>query len=274
MMISRQTTTKRAYSGILALLFGVILISASLVAGEDAQQVESHRDRFEIPELGAVIVASHDGPRVTEVTPAGGRLEKYRTVDLQSGDLIMAANGQRLESLTALRELLSSLEAGAEVKMAVQRFESLKVVRFEIGTEADRLAAREMAANYVEVKAVPEAGEPGRGGPVIMKFEPGEGGVPCIELAAMLDDTDGQVRVAEIIDLPPQLAPPIELSAGDILIALQGQSISKTAEFVDQFDQIPAGNQVILKLIRNDSETELTFEKPKLSGKGMKIIKR
>jgi S1-C subfamily serine protease len=108
----------------------------------------------------------------------------------------------------------------------------------------------------------------------MMTFKAEDGVVPCLELAAMLEDTDGQIRVTEIMELPPQLAPPVELFAGDILTALQGQPISQTAEFVDQFDQIPAGSQVTLTLIRNDSETKLTFEKPKLSGCGMKVIKR
>jgi len=274
MITSRQTITRHSRFGIIAFLFGVILTSVSLSANEGVLLDEPDRDRLEIPEFGAVIVSSHDGPRVTEVTPVDGRLEKYQTVDLQSGDLIMAANGQRLESVSALRELLGSLETGDEVKIAVQRFKSLRVVRFEIGTEADRLAAKEMAANYVEIKTDPESGELGRSGPVMMKFMADDGVVPCIELAAMLDDTDGQIRVTEIIELPPQLAPPIELNAGDILTALQGRSISETAEFVDQFDQIPAGSQVTLTLIRDNSETELTFKKPTQSGKGLKIIKR
>ena len=273
MITSRQTIT-HFHIGIVAFLFGVILTSVPLVADETAQLNDADRDRFEIPELGAVIVSSHDGLRVIEVTPAGGRLEKYRAVDLQPGDVIMAANGQRLESVSILRELFNSLEVGDEVKIAVRRSNSPRVVGFEIGTEGDRLAAKELAANYVEIKNDLESSEPGRDEPVMMKFMGGEGVVPCIELAAMLDDSDGQISVMEIIELPPQLAPPIKLRAGDILTALQGQSITKVAEFVDQFDQIPAGSKVTLSLIRNNSETELTFEKPKQSGNRVKIIKR
>jgi S1-C subfamily serine protease len=254
--------------GLTAFLFGVMFISTSLTAGE--------KEQIEIEEFGAVIVSSHDGPRVAEITPVSGRLDKYRSVDLQSGDLVMAVNGQRIESIAALRELLDSLVAGDEVKMALQRFKSLKMARYEVGTEAERLAAKELTDNYVEIQTEPGAVVMKKGGPVMMKmkFESADGAVPCIGLAAMLDDSDGQIRVAEIIDLPPQLAPPIELAAGDILTELQGQTFSTTAEFIDQFDKLKAGDQVTLTLIRNDSETKLTFEMPKQSGHGVKVIKR
>ncbi len=271
----KSSQSRHSHLSIIALLLTTLLYGAVVSANETEQSAGSGQDRLEIVELGALIVASHDGPRVAEITPAGGRLEKYQGVDLQAGDVIMAVNGQRLESLAALRDILGALQPGDQVKAAVQRFKSLKVVTFEIGSEADQLAAMEKAAGYVEIKT--EAGSAEKvvaGGPQMMMFKSEDGAEPFIELAAMLDDTDGQILVKEIISLPPQLAPPVELIAGDVLTALQGQEVAKTADFVDQYSQIAVGTQVTLTLIRDNSETELTFKMPESPSKGMKVIRR
>lgn len=269
-----QTTKKNSQPatgirhGIIVLLLGTLLTSVSPSAATTSSS------RFEFPEFGAVIADGQDGPRVADVTPVGGRLERYRTVDLQSGDVIMAVNGQRLSSVAELRGIIDALDAGAEVKMAVQRFKSLKVAMFKIGTEADYAAAEVLAANYVEIKAQAGSCGSGTGSSVMMKLEPGGNGVPCVDLGAMLDDSDGQIRVTAIIDLPPQIAPPIELSDGDILTAFQGQAISKTSELMDQYEKIIAGSTIKLALVRDNAETELTFKKPATSGCTTKVIKR
>lgn len=54
----------------------------------------------------------------------------------------------------------------------------------------------------------------------------------------------------------------IDLKAGDVLLAVNGASTGSIKEFAKLMSAIAVGSPVMLKIKRNDQETELTFNKP------------
>lgn len=266
-MLDRSNYSRLNPTLVLCSMLALMLTGAAAAGGSNDKSLT-------IPEFGGVIEDSHDGPRVKDITPVGGRMENYRDVNLQSGDVVMAVNGQRIESLGQLRDLLSALRPGDEVKMALQRFGSIKMAHYVIGTEADHVSAKELADNYIEIKAQPKSGCGANSRCVVKTIEPGGGVVPCLTLGALLEDSGNKVIVTNVIELPGEHTPPVQLQEGDQLTALQGRKLDKAADLVDRFEQISEGTSVTLTLLRDANEKRLTFEMPAKSGLTPIIIKK
>ncbi len=214
MMLFKQSRPT-AYNMILGPVLMAVLIALTGTGVAQGQQTVSI---LEIAELGAIITDSPDGPRVLDVTPAAARLEQYREVDLQAGDLIVAANGERTTKLSTLRGILESAEPGDDIRLGVQRTGGLAVARYGVGTEEECQAARELAASAPEVEVTTEGqgrvmrkmvrmgeGEPGElegggeGGPTMVRkivtASPGDAKTMSIEDALA---AGGEVTVTRI----------------------------------------------------------------------------
>jgi len=116
-------------SGSIGVGFSIPINQAKRLAEEIISTGKSTR-----PVIGVRLDESYTagGAKVTEVT-AGGAAEK---AGLESGDVITAINGAKVEDATALIVKIRSLAPGAQVKMTVQRDGSTREVTVTLGSDS------------------------------------------------------------------------------------------------------------------------------------------
>ena len=140
---------------LIAIFLGGMAVSQAV--GQELVVKEQKFEGLEILELGAIVTPSADGPRVADVVPDAGRLEEYRGVNLQSGDLIVSVNGQLTKKLSDLQAILDPLVPGDTIRLALQRLGSFAVASYVVAApeEAEKAAG---AILGMEVKAHRRAG--------------------------------------------------------------------------------------------------------------------
>jgi hypothetical protein len=80
-------------------------------------------------ELGTVVMFEKDLRIALDVNPE--RIdEAYKEVDLKEGDLILFANGKKVETINELKEIYEGTEPGKEVKLGIQRGDNRSIVSF------------------------------------------------------------------------------------------------------------------------------------------------
>jgi S1-C subfamily serine protease len=189
---------QRSNRGTAHILTGSAVLAILIVlAGVGFAQDRNQAPTLVIAEFGAVIFDTDDGPRIADVTPAGGRLEQYQSVNLQSGDLIVAANGQRIKTLSALKEMLNSVKPGDEVRLGVQRTGGLAVALYVVGTEEECRAASERAAKAPDTKVTKRAGCAATQGNVKIRegeeTAEGKGGCTVVRRIVQAEPGEGQM---------------------------------------------------------------------------------
>jgi hypothetical protein len=77
--------------------------AAVCVADDPQEQVKvrtvKEGDVFHIPEPGALVIKKMDDLSIQFVAPAGDRRDPYKGIDLQTGDVILMANGKRVKTI-------------------------------------------------------------------------------------------------------------------------------------------------------------------------------
>ena len=86
-------------------------------------------DVFHIPETGTLVVKEKDHENPV-CPPAENRRDPYKGVDLQTGDLILMANGKRVKTIKELTDAYASTSVGAEFKLGIQRGKEMMLVAF------------------------------------------------------------------------------------------------------------------------------------------------
>jgi len=244
----------------LSLLAGSIFLSGSVRAGVALQ----------IPELGAAIVATDDGPRVDSLAPVSLRPEPYREVNIQVGDVVLTANGIRIKSLVDLQRRIDEAAPGEVITLGLQRMGGLAVAKYTKAGAAEVQVRR-------EVSAVSEGGEAqcqatGGARQAIVKIEGGGAGkTPWVELDVVLDDSEGKVKVSQILDLPADIVTKVDIGTGDVILSIQDVKVSSAAELLDVFEKTKAGEQVNLSVERGGEVRTVTFEKKQPPAGCMKI---
>jgi C-terminal processing protease CtpA/Prc len=217
------------------------------------------------------------GVLVTAVTPGSGA-EK---AGIQSGDLIIAANGQSLElaedarpgpGLT-LRQALRELEPGATVSLAVERGGKRKTVSvvaqrqeapagpdFDIerfGPRGDLLLPRPPGEPFVLPLPPPGAG--------IGRLMAGPLGGPGFQLARLDDDLAGYFKTREgvlVVKAPPVIEGAPALKSGDVIQSLNGQPVRSPVDLLDQFFSLGPQAELSLVVIRQGAAVSLQGRLP------------
>lgn len=103
----------------------ISLITASLLlmtqiteAATMSLRVEG--DVFSLAELAAII-AKQDGEITVLMTRKEARVQPYANVDLNQGDVIFMANGEKIQSVKQLEDIYKNLKIDEQLKIAVKR---------------------------------------------------------------------------------------------------------------------------------------------------------
>ncbi len=116
-------------------IIGILLLFSSLQAQKRMMLTADKAVIF--GELGAVVMFEEDLRVAMGVNPE--RIdEEYKEVDLKEGDLILYANGKKVETIKELREAYEGTELGKEMKIGIQRGEDRFIVSF---IRSDKVAA-------------------------------------------------------------------------------------------------------------------------------------
>jgi len=244
----------------LSLLAGSVFLSGSVPAGVTLQ----------IPELGATIVATDDGPRVDSLAPVSLRSEHYRDVNIQVGDVILTANGVRIKSLVDLQQRIDEAAPGDIITLGLQRMGGLAVVKYTKAGAAEVQVRREVSAVSEGGQAQGQAAGGAR--QTIVKIEGGGAGkTPWVDLDVVLDDSEGKVKVSQILDLPAEIVTKVDIGTDDVILSIQDVKVSSAAELLGVFEKTIAGEQVNLAVERAGEVRTITFEKKQSPAGCMKV---
>lgn len=218
------------------------------------------------------------GVLVTGVTPGSGADK----AGIQSGDLILGANGQTLElpegarpgpGLT-LRQSLRELQPGAAVELVVERGGKRKTLSvlaqrpegpedldFDIerrGPRGDLLLPRLPGEGWL-----PPPGGP-RGGP-LGHFPGGPFAGPGFQLARLDEDLAGYFKTRDgvlVVKAPPASEGAPALKSGDVIKSINGQAVNSPVDLLDRLFALGPKAEVSLQLIRQGAALSLQGRLP------------
>lgn len=222
------------------------------------------------------------GVLVTGVTPGSGA-EK---AGIQSGDLILAANGSSLELAEdarpspglSLRRSLRELEPGASVALVIerggkrqnlsviaQRQEGLGSPDFDIerfGRRGDLLLPRAPGEPFT--LPLPPPGLMGPLGP-IGQLIAGPFGGPGFQLAKLDEDLAAYFKTREgvlVVKAPPPMEGAPALKSGDVIESLNGQPVRSPVDLLDRLFALEPRAALSLQVIRQGAAINLQGNLP------------
>ena len=114
----------------------------------------------------------------------------------------------------------------------------------------------------------------GCGGASVLKFETDGKSLPWLDLAVLIEDAKGGVRVADTIALPDGLSRAASLEKGTLIKTLQGQQVTTASELITQYDRLKAGDSVALSFEFGGKTGLIKFVKPKSAGNCVMMMKK
>jgi S1-C subfamily serine protease len=235
-------------------------------------QAQSHSQSFQmeagdikgqpytLDELGAVVVHNEQGMQVLFVMDPEMRTEAYKEVDLQAQDIILMANGKKLETIDDLQNLMESLAIGDQVQLGIKRDKDMQIVRF---LKADSESLPKMRRMMV-TEDEGEDGEAQRE----MSFQSagGEERVSMLQGTGIIArETEGQVEVAHLMPHVKDVKGLSDIKEGDMLVSLQGTKVESLDELDTAWEAIEIGAEVTMVCSRDGEKLTRTFAKPDAS---------
>lgn len=207
---------------------------------------DSEGGMFMLSELGGIIIESNDSLVIDMIMEPQNRMEEYKNVDLQEGDIIRMANAKKVETAEELQGIYDALKVGEDLKLGIIREGRMKIVSLRKG-------APEKMPKKMQVMTV------GAGGP----GQPAGGNVEMEVVAGMLLTIIGsKIVVADMIEgITPKFEGP-EPTDGDEIFKLNGKKVNSSKSLRDTFQSIPIGEKVELTFLRNGKEQKTSFIRP------------
>ena len=116
------------------LLTLIPLVLILLAAKTNAQEMRLSRDEaLIIGELRTVVTDVKEKLKVQYIMDKRQRDEKYREIEIKSGDEIIYFNGEKIEKITELRKRYEEIKKGEEIKLGIRRGEEKLILSFEKG---------------------------------------------------------------------------------------------------------------------------------------------
>jgi S1-C subfamily serine protease len=241
---------------------GLLTIVAVLAyAGDNPITYGKGDDAVEIKELGASIVATSEGLRVVGLTQADKRAKKYQAVDIKMKDQIVSINGKNVTTVAELRAILSGLKAGDQVRLNSLRSSGPVVAEYTVASVEELKVARTTSQ---ECNLIVNKKGDDKGGRQITMINVEDGSVPCLELGAVFTDLKGRVTVSQAVPIKSHPLP-VQLAEGDVIKSIQGEKVTKAADFMSRYAALKVGDSVTLVIEKAGKENRLTFAKPEIS---------
>lgn len=269
---------KKRKNLLLAVAVFCITTVISVEASEPKAQGEMKIMKFEkdkvsiLQEIGAIVISENDKLLVEFVPPSNERTAEYKSVDIQSGDVLLMLNGKSLSSTKQLNEGYEILKIGADVKFGVKRDDQILVVSYP---KADN---ENQSGNMQTIMHIGSDDSPTGGDGQVMQMktitiDDPDKTIVLKEAGLILKEKDGEIIVSTILPNDSNLSNGVTANDGDFVVSIQGNKVSSIKKFSKIFNKIPVGELVNLKLMQNGIEVSTNFEK-KNDQSDMKLIKK
>lgn len=253
-------------TGTLALL---IIIGAFAVAWGQVhtKRVKIEGDLFFIPELGAIVVDGEEAVKVEFIAPADRRVEDYKDVDLETGDLIIMFNGKKIKTVADFKKIYSDLEIGAGVKLGIRRDKSMMIASFPKADESKLpdtgLVIKTSVDDGDDGKDYSSTGNESGAGMKMLKIDVDDGALlSLIDIGIILEEGENSVTVQILMPDAGEAVVQSGLKEGDVLRKVQGETVSTPEEIEDRYSKISPGDAVELTFSREGSDIVLKYDKP------------
>jgi hypothetical protein len=242
-----------------------VVIPATLIAVSPggAEVIKADVDEvFFLQELGALIKQDEETIRVDFVAPADNRTKEYRSVDIESGDIIAMLNGKRVNSVKDLKANYEAAEVGEDIKFGIKRDKRMMIVEF---AKADLEKMPQQQMMMVTMDGDGEGTVKTTSGPEtrVIKMEAGSvGNVTLLELGLLLGEDEESLIVTDILPHASKRLGDIDMGEGDIVKSIQGEPVTTIDEFADLYESIPVGDTVSLVFQHEGKEVHTSFPRP------------
>lgn len=203
-------------------------------------------EMFHIPELAAMIIESDGKIVVDHVIEEGMRPKGYEKTEVAEGDVIAMANGQKVATASALKDLYTKAEIGSTIKLGIKRKDEMLIASFVKADPKDMPKMRMMISREggdIELLGIPQVG-------LILSKE-GERVVVKEVLPENIKKLDAEVR------------------SGDVLKSLGNSEVTSFKWLREHYEKIGVGEKVQFTFSRGSKQYTVTFAKPKDEGKMM-----
>ena len=133
------------------------------------------------------------------------------------------------------------------------------------------LAAKEETKRVLTITPAP-AGAASSSGMNVLKLGKGDG-LPWIDLASIISDVKGEIKVTGTIPLPEDFPKAASLEEGSIIRTFQNKPVTTAADMIAQYDKLKAGDTVVLSFELKEQTGAIKFVKPKSTGNCIMIKK-
>jgi len=197
-----------------------------------------------IPELSAMIAESQGLLTVDHILEASMRPKGYEKTDMKENDIIIMANGRKLNGLADLKNLYTSASRGSLVKLGIKRNEEMLIVSFSKADPNSMPHMRMMIS---------------RGGDEDFL------GIPQVGLRFASNGTT--VVVKEVLPNASTELPGVDVKEGDTITKLNGFPVKSFKAFEAGYTKLLPGDHVELISARAGKVQKIMFSKPKDDGK-------
>ena len=198
---------------------------------------------FHIPELSAMIADDGGKLVVDHIMEPEMRAKGYEKTDVKEGDIILMANGKKLNGLPDLKDLYTTATVGATVKFGMKRTDEMLIASF--------------------IKADPKSMPRMR-----MMISHGEDedflGIPQVGLRFTSKGDD--VVVKEVLPTASTELHGVDVKEGDVITKVNGSKITSFKSFETAYKNIRVGGGVKLIATRGGKSRTIAFSKPKDNG--------
>ena len=192
------------------------------------------------------------GAEIVEVV-AGGPADE---AGLHPGEVILSVDGEEITPETSLADLIQAHQPGDQVTLEVQAPDEAdsRQVTVTLGENPNTPGQAYLGVTYRP--AMPSLREmpplaPGEGMP---DMPPG-GGMPFIVPPELPEGVDGAIIISQVMDDTP--AAEAGLQPGDLILAVDGDSVTEIEAFVDIMQSHKPGDEVTLTLYRDGNQFDV-----------------
>lgn len=243
----------------------IILIPATLMAaapeGHKVITVEQDAVMF-LQELGALIIQDGETISFDFVAPTDNRSEEYRSVDIESGDIIMMVNGKRVKSMKDLKTQYEDAVIGEDIKFGIKRDKKMMIVAFQ-KADPENAPKQQMMMVTMDDDGEGTVSTTSESGTQVIKMEAGSpGNITLLDLGLLLGEDDDKLIVTNILPHASKILGDVEVSEGDIIKSIQGKSVTSLDKFAELYESIPVGESVSLIFLHDSKEVSVSFTRP------------
>lgn len=191
-----------------------------------------------IREIGAVVVEKNN-KLVVEVILGNNAQQPS---EVQKDDEVLMVNGKKTKTVKELREQYEHAKTGEEFKLGLKRGENLFMAKFTKKSNEELNKA---------------------GGTMKLRMEKKEGEEILPALGLGVETKNSAVVVSKVLPGAEKNFATFMPKVGDVVLSINGKTVSTAEEFVTAYDALKEGDSVTLIFSRGKQEGKAVFNKPR-----------